>query len=80
VIGETTNLAARLQAQAQAGEVLLSAGAFKRLTGWLDSKGLPVSAEKLSLKGFDAPVQAYRVARPDYAGGMLARAGDRGRR
>lgn len=40
VIGETTNLAARLQAQALAGEVLLSAGAFRRLTAWLDAKGL----------------------------------------
>jgi class 3 adenylate cyclase len=69
VIGETTNLAARLQAQAQAGEVLLSADAFRRLMGWLDAKGFPVRAEELSLKGFDAPVAAYRVTRPAYAGG-----------
>jgi class 3 adenylate cyclase len=79
VIGETTNLAARLQSQAQSGEVLLSADAFKRLAGWLDARGFPTSKEELSLKGFDAPVPAYRVTRPDYAGGAPPRTAGVGR-
>jgi hypothetical protein len=48
--------------------VLLNEGAFKRLAGWLETRDLPVMAEELSVKGFDAAVSAYRVRRPDYAG------------
>ena len=66
VIGETTNLAARPQARAQAGEVIMSSDAFRRLKGWLDSKALAAKAEELILKGFDSPVPVYRVTRADY--------------
>jgi adenylate cyclase len=55
VLGETTNLAARLQSQAAAGEVLLSAEAYKRLVG-IDGR-----REALELKGFSEPVTAYRL-------------------
>ncbi|HEY1162671.1 MAG TPA: AAA family ATPase [Candidatus Dormibacteraeota bacterium] len=59
VIGETTNLASRLQAQAAAGEVLLSEESYRRVRDAVDA-----TPEQLSLKGFDLPVAAYRVTAP----------------
>jgi class 3 adenylate cyclase len=59
VIGETTNLASRLQAQAAAGEVLLSEESYKRVRDAVDA-----TPEQLSLKGFDRSVAAYRVSAP----------------
>jgi adenylate cyclase len=59
VIGETTNLASRLQSQAAAGEVLLSEESFRRVRDGVDA-----APEQLSLKGFDRPVAAYRIAAP----------------
>jgi adenylate cyclase len=55
VLGTTTNLAARLQAQAGAGEILLSEEAYRRLG---DVEAEP---EQFELKGFAAPVRAYRL-------------------
>jgi class 3 adenylate cyclase len=55
VVGEATNLAARLQAGAGAGEILISRDAFKRLSG------LDLQPEMLTLKGFEEPVTAYRL-------------------
>jgi len=55
--GETPNLAARLQAQAQPGEIVL-ADDTRKLCGEsfvLESLG------RLDLKGFAAPIQAWRV-------------------
>ena len=55
--GETPNLAARLQAQAQPGEIVL-ADDTRKLCGEsfvLESLG------RLDLKGFTAPIQAWRV-------------------
>lgn len=63
VVGETTNLASRLQAQADAGELILSREAFRRVREWLDSAGVPVEARKLEVKGLDEPVEAH-VVRP----------------
>jgi class 3 adenylate cyclase len=59
VIGETTNLASRLQSQAAAGEVLLSEESYRRLRDTVAA-----SPEQLKLKGFDHPVAAYRVSAP----------------
>jgi len=42
VLGEVTNLAARLQAQSAAGEVTLSEEAHRRVEGWLAERGTPV--------------------------------------
>ena len=56
VLGETTNLASRLQAQAGPNEIMVSDQAWKRLRDRVDGK-----AEMLELKGFDHPVAAYRV-------------------
>ncbi len=64
VAGETTNLAARLQAQAAAGEVLLSREAFRRTRDWLKGQDLAVEEQALSLKGFSEPVVAYRLLLP----------------
>jgi class 3 adenylate cyclase len=61
-IGETANLAARLQAQALAGEILLSDDAFKRVRERLVADHVNASEETLSLKGFASPVRAYRLA------------------
>ena len=59
VIGETTNLASRLQSQAVAGEVLLSEETYRRVRDAVEA-----TPEQLSLKGFDRPVAVYRVAAP----------------
>jgi adenylate cyclase len=57
VVGETTNLASRLQSQAAAGEVVLSDETYRRLVDSVDA-----APEQLQLKGFAQPVTAYRVA------------------
>jgi adenylate cyclase len=67
VIGETPNLAARLQAQAAAGEILLSEEAFRRVRDWLAEQKLPVEEDRLSLKGFAQPVTAYRLVSHELA-------------
>jgi class 3 adenylate cyclase len=73
-LGEATNLAARLQAHAGAGELLLSAEAYRRTREWLEAAGLPAAEESISLKGFPEPVRAYRLAVHvgDPAAGMAA--------
>jgi adenylate cyclase len=62
VLGETTNLAARLQARSAAGEVTLSEEAHRRVSEWLGAQGLRSERVELELKGFPELVQAYRVA------------------
>jgi class 3 adenylate cyclase len=61
VLGEATNLAARLQTAAAGGEILLSGEAFRRVAAWLDERALPVEPEELELKGFDGMQRAYRL-------------------
>ena len=63
VLGETTNLASRLQSQAAAGEVLLSDETHRRL-----GSAISATAEQLELKGIAHPVTAYRVAAPETSG------------
>jgi len=60
-LGEATNLAARLQAQAAAGEILLSEEALRRTGEWLRTQGLVAEQETLALKGFAQPIVAYRL-------------------
>jgi class 3 adenylate cyclase len=64
VTGVATNLAARLQAEAAAGEILLSDEAYRRVEGWLRERGSVPEREELSLKGFDQPQGAYRLPAP----------------
>jgi class 3 adenylate cyclase len=61
VLGQATNLAARLQTAAAGGEILLSDEAFRRVSAWLSERGLAVESEELELKGFDGAQPAYRL-------------------
>lgn len=58
-LGETVNLAARLQGEAAAGEILLSEEAHRRVRGSLAEEA---RRDRLDLKGFDQPVTAYRLS------------------
>ncbi len=64
VVGETTNLAARLQVQAAAGEILLSEEAYRRVRPWIEDQHLTTQEETMTLKGFAQPVTARRVPAP----------------
>ena len=57
VIGDVVNVAARLCAAAEAGEVVLSAEVRERLTGTTAM----AAAEPLVLRGREAAVTAYRI-------------------
>ena len=72
VTGVATNLAARLQAAADAGEILLSEDAHLRLEPWLAEAEIRLEPEELELKGFGAPQRAYRIPAPDDLGGQTS--------
>lgn len=59
VIGETPNLAARLQALAEPGSVIIAAGTRALVGGLFDLADLGT----VSLKGYSEPVRAWRVVR-----------------
>jgi adenylate cyclase len=63
VLGETTNLAARLQSTAGAEEIALSEEAYRRTKAFLEQRGLVADQVSVELKGFAAPVTAYVVRR-----------------
>jgi class 3 adenylate cyclase/tetratricopeptide (TPR) repeat protein len=58
-VGDTTNLAARLQQMAPPGSVLISAATQQQVAGFFDTRDLG----ELPVKG-RAPVQAFEVLRP----------------
>jgi adenylate cyclase len=58
-IGSATNLAARLCAQARAGEVLVAAETWAECS---EHNGLATTSEVLTLKGFSTPVICMRIA------------------
>jgi class 3 adenylate cyclase len=62
-VGETTNLASRLQGQAEAGEILLSAETYRRVRDWLAGSAYEPVEARLVLKGFTEPVVAQRLRR-----------------
>ncbi len=64
VSGIATNLAARLQAEAGPGEILLSEETRRRVEGWLSDRGASPEREELSLKGFQGPQTAFRLPAP----------------
>jgi adenylate cyclase len=61
VLGSATNLAARLQTAAGAGEIILSDEAHRRVAAWLTEHGLEATPEDLELKGFDSLQPAWRL-------------------
>ena len=61
VLGGATNLAARLQTAARAGEIVLSDEAHRRVADWLRERGYEPELEALELKGFDGPQSAWRL-------------------
>jgi class 3 adenylate cyclase len=69
VRGEATNLAARLQAAAGSGEILLSEEAHRRVQRWLGERGIDAQREELDLKGFDGSQVGYRIPAPAESGG-----------
>ena len=61
VLGSATNLAARLQTAARAGEIVLSDEAHWRVASWLGERGLQALPDTLALKGFDDDQPAWRL-------------------
>jgi len=61
-LGETVNLAARLQQKAQAGEVLLNDEAHRRIASSSAAGQRVTDPVNLDLKGFDETVKAFRLA------------------
>jgi adenylate cyclase len=61
VLGEVTNLASRLQAQAAAGQVMLTEEVHRRVRDWLEAQQLPAERVELAVKGVALPVVAFRV-------------------
>ena len=64
VLGEATNLASRLQAQAGPGEILLSEQSNRRVDGWLSARGLGTEPVRLSLKGIAGETVVHRLPAP----------------
>jgi adenylate cyclase len=62
-IGVTVNLAERLCASAEAGQILLCAETFSRVSGLVAATVLP----PLTVKGFSAPVTVYAMSGRDTA-------------
>src|SRR5215813_12724014 len=58
-VGDTTNLAARLQQMAQPGSVVISAATYQQVAGFFETRDLG----ELQVRGH-APVHAFEVRRP----------------
>jgi class 3 adenylate cyclase/DNA-binding CsgD family transcriptional regulator len=63
VLGDATNLASRLQGQAEGGEIVLSGETYSRVREWIAGSGYESTEARLKLKGFKRPVTAQRVRR-----------------
>jgi class 3 adenylate cyclase len=63
VLGDTTNLASRLQGQAEGAEIVLSGETYSRVRDWIAGSGYESTEARLKLKGFSKPVIAQRVRR-----------------
>ena len=61
--GTTVNLAARLVATADPGVVLADAELHARLSG-IRGRYAFLPAGRLTLSGFDVPIEAYQLLRP----------------
>ncbi len=67
VLGETPNIAARVQALAEPGRVMMSAATYALVGGWfvVEDAGMP------ELKGVMQPIAVHRVLRPSAARSRL---------
>ena len=63
-LGETVNLAARLQQKAEAGDVLINDEAHRRIASSSTGAKWETHPINLDLKGFEEPVRAFRLAPP----------------
>jgi class 3 adenylate cyclase/DNA-binding CsgD family transcriptional regulator len=63
VVGDSTNLASRLQGQAEGDEIVLGAETYRRVRDWIAGSGYESAEVRLKLKGFKKPVIAQRVRR-----------------
>ena len=61
VVGNTTNLASRLQSQAEGGDIMLADDTYQRVIEWLHEHSYEAKAELVELKGFEHPVTARRI-------------------
>ena len=76
VTGVATNLAARLQAAAGPGEILLSDESYRRAEPFLAERGLRAEREELALKGFEGVQAGHRLLAPEpVSAGGEARSG-----
>jgi class 3 adenylate cyclase len=66
-VGETPNLAARLQGLAGAGQVVIDAATRRQIGGLFECQGLGT----VELKGLPAPVQAWQAVRENRALGQF---------
>jgi adenylate cyclase len=64
VLGDTVNVAARLQGEAASGEILITDQTYARVAG----KFPHAARRELSLKGKSAPVIAWEIAAPAASG------------
>ena len=60
VIGHQVNVAARLEAQATSGQILISRRTYSRIKGLVEVE----SMVKIQVKGLHMPVDAYNVLIP----------------
>jgi class 3 adenylate cyclase len=61
VVGDTTNLASRLQGQAEGGEIVLGAETYRRVRDWIAGSGYESTEARVKLKGVNKAVIAQRV-------------------
>ncbi len=57
VIGEEVNLASRLCARAEEGQILITEFTYRKIKGWVEVNAL----EPMTFKGFSEPVKVYEV-------------------
>jgi predicted ATPase/class 3 adenylate cyclase len=74
IVGETPNLAARLQQEAQPDTVVISAATYHLIQGYFECADLGLRA----VRGVSAPLQIYRVLDESEAHGRLEIAARRG--
>ena len=60
-VGEAVNAAARLQAVATGGDIVIGPNAWRKVADLVETRGLTVRAETIDLKGF-GPTEVHRIA------------------